>query len=157
MTYDVFPIGADHLDRVRQQGHDGHGNRLLARAAGGGEPLRCCLRFADAGESIALIAYAPAGTGGGYREVGPVFVHADRCEGPAEPGYPAAFTDRQQVFRAYDDAGAIADALLTEPGDHHLAIEKLFADQAVAEIHTRNVLYGCYMLRITRRPTAPQP
>ncbi len=72
-----------------------------------------------------------------------MFVHADHCDGATEPGYPASFTDRQQVFRAYDDAGAIADALLVEPGDHELAVEKLFADPAAVEIHTRNVLYGC--------------
>lgn len=156
MTYDVHPIAADHLDGVRTQGHDGHGNPLVARAASGREPLRCCLRLAGPGESIGLIGYAPLGTGGGYREVGPVFVHADHCEGPIDSGYPASFTERQQVFRAYNADGAIADAVLAEPGDHDVAIEKLFADPAVVEIHTRNVLYGCYMLRITRPPTGPQ-
>ena len=152
MTYDVLPIDPEHLDRVRRQGEDGHGNVLVARAAHSGEPLRCCLRDAGAGESIALIGYAPAGMGGGYREVGPVFIHADNCDGPMAIGYPTAFTHRQQVFRAYDAIGAIADALLVEPGDHDVAVEKLFADPAVVEIHTRNVLYGCYMLRMRRRP-----
>lgn len=155
MTYDVTPIDPAHLDRVRQQGDDGHGNVLVSRAAGGGEPLRCCLRNAGAHESIALIGYAPDGTGGGYREVGPVFVHADHCDGPAALGYPTSFTDRQQVFRAYDVSGAIAGALLVPAGDHDVAVKELFADPAVVEIHTRNVLYGCYMLRITRPPTAP--
>ncbi|MGH9243430.1 MAG: DUF1203 domain-containing protein [Acidimicrobiales bacterium] len=135
---------------MRTNGHDGHGNPFVPRRADGGEPLRCCLRYAEADERIALIGYAPPGTAAGYREVGPVFVHADACHGPRGTGYPTAYTDRDQVFRGYDADGAIADAILAGPGEHDIVIDKLFADERVVEIHTRNVTYGCFMLRIRR-------
>jgi hypothetical protein len=37
-----------HLDLIRATGTDGHGNELRPFAATGqGEPLRCCLRYAE--------------------------------------------------------------------------------------------------------------
>jgi hypothetical protein len=116
-----------------------------------GAPLRCCLREARAGERLALIAYRPEGTAGAYREVGPVFVHAARCGGYVErDAYPAAFRHRRQVFRAYDEAGRIADALLVEGAHAEASIEHLLASPRVAIVHSRNVLYGCYMFAIGR-------
>jgi Protein of unknown function (DUF1203) len=85
-----------------------------------------------------------------------VFVHHEPCAGWNETGYPLAFCDRPQVFRAYDDAGSIIDARLAEPGRHEDAIGALFANDSVARIDTRNVLYGCFMTTITRAATDPR-
>ncbi|HEU5110568.1 MAG TPA: DUF1203 domain-containing protein [Micromonosporaceae bacterium] len=125
----VEAIPRARLDLMRDGGVDDAGDRLRPHASTrGGEPLRCCLRYAEPGEELALLAYRPEGTGGAYREVGPVFVHASPCAGPADGGaYPSAFRDRRQVLRAYDRDGRIADAL-----------------------HSRNVLYGCYSFAIRR-------
>lgn len=64
-------------------------------ATDAGSPLRCCLRGNEVGERIALVSYAPlrrwaAATWarpGAYDEQGPVFIHAEECEGPS--GGPA--------------------------------------------------------------------
>src|SRR5271167_1994545 len=69
------------LDTVRTAGTDGHGNKLQPFAATGqGEPLRCCLRYAEPGEQIALISYAPFDHPSVWTEVGPVYIHAARCD-----------------------------------------------------------------------------
>ena len=61
---------------------DGHGNQLSPFAATGqGEPLRCCLRYAELGGQITLISYAPFDHPSVWTEVGPVYVHAERCDG----------------------------------------------------------------------------
>jgi Protein of unknown function (DUF1203) len=118
---------------------------------GGGAPLRCCLRYSRPGELVALVSVTPPGPMGAYQETGPVFVHADGCPGPSSAGYPDAFRDRPQVFRAYNAHGSIVGGELVDAGtDQEAAAERLLADPAVAFLHTRNVVYGCYMLMIRR-------
>ena len=150
-TFRIEAIPAAELNRVRAAGQDIEGNPFTPRDADGGEPLRCCLRPSRAGERIALIAYRPSGTAGAYAERGPVFIHAEACAGyPADGGWPPEFRDRQQVLRAYDAAGRIADAILVEGVDAEAGIAKLFDDPAHVVVHSRNVLYGCYMFTVSR-------
>ena len=151
MSFRITAIPADELARIRAAGQDIQGNPFTSREAGGGEPLRCCLRPARTGERIALISYRPTGTAGAYAETGPVFVHAQPCEGyPTDGGWPPGFRDRQQVLRAYDAAGRIADAILVEGTEAEAGIAKLLADPEHVVVHSRNVLYGCYMFAVSR-------
>ena len=84
LTYEAIP--AEELDAIRAAGRDEAGNPLEVRVhEEGGAPLRCCLREARPGERLLLIAYMPPGTAGAYAERGPVFIHADRCEGYLTP------------------------------------------------------------------------
>jgi len=152
MSFVISPISVERLAAVRRDGADDAGERFEPfTAEQDGAPLRCCLREARAGERLALIAYRPDGTAGAYRETGPVFVHADPCAGYSERDtYPAAFRHRSQVLRAYDERGRIADALLIEGVHAEAGIEQLLARPDVATVHSRNVLYGCYMFTIDR-------
>jgi hypothetical protein len=151
MTFHIDAIPPAELARIRAAGHDTQGDPFTAREADGAEPLRCCLRLARAGERIALIAYRPTGTAGAYAENGPVFVHAEPCEGyPTDGGWPPEFRDRQQVLRAYDAMGRIADAILVEGTEAEDGIAKLLADPEHVVVHSRNVLYGCYMFAVSR-------
>lgn len=51
----VQAIDPARLDEVRAAATDGHGNPVHPFAASGeGEPLRCCLRYAEPGEQITL-------------------------------------------------------------------------------------------------------
>jgi hypothetical protein len=117
----------------------------------GGHPLRCCLRDSRPGERMALVAITPEGPLGAYRETGPVFVHADRCPGPPQPGYPEDFRRRTQVFRAYDSTGSIVGGAVVSSGTgQEEAARELLRDPSVAFLQTRNVVFGCYMLTIRR-------
>jgi hypothetical protein len=117
----------------------------------GGAPLRCCLRNSRPGERITLGSVSPPGPAGAYLERGPVYVHADGCPGPASTGYPEEFRVRPQVFRAYGTDGTIIGGELVAPGDGQEAVaERLLADPAVAFLHSRNVVHGCYMFAIRR-------
>jgi hypothetical protein len=152
MTFVVSPISAGWLANVRHHGVDDSGRCFDSfTAEDDGAPLRCCLRDATKGERLSLVAYRPGGTAGAYREIGPVFIHADACEGYPEPGlYPAGFRGRRQVLRAYDKAGRIADAILVEGPAAESGIRQLLDRAEVATIHSRNVLYGCYMFAVDR-------
>jgi hypothetical protein len=147
------PIPPGQLQEIRAAGMDEVGNRLTPQAdTEGGNPLRCCLRETRPGEQVLLIAYTPPGTAGPYAERGPVFIHARSCEGYSSPHlYPPALSHRQQVVRAYDQEGRIADGVLVENGEHAVAlIQEMFARPDVALVHLRNVGYGCYNFAVRR-------
>jgi hypothetical protein len=93
-----------------------------------------------------LIAYTPPGTAGAYAERGPVFVHADPCEGyPTPRRYPPGLRHRMQVVRAYDRQGRIADGVLAADGlQAEAVIAEMLARPDVELVHLRNVGYGCY-------------
>jgi hypothetical protein len=124
----------------------------VAVTAEGGEPLRCCLRDANAGEDLVLFNYSPPlPDGSPYQERGAVFTHAGACAGPASDGYPADWVGRPQVLRAYDARGWIHPATRVHDGtDPEAAIASVLAHDEVVEVHSRNVAYGCYMFTITR-------
>jgi hypothetical protein len=148
------PIPPATLQQIRAAGTDEAGNRLTVQTdPAGGNPLRCCLRESVPGERVLLIAYTPPGTRGAYAERGPVFIHAEPCDGYLTPDrYPAALSHRQQVVRAYDREGRIADGVLAGDGAHALAvIGELLARPEVALVHLRNVGYGCYNFAVRRR------
>src|SRR5262249_59753206 len=97
----IHAIWAQERDRVRRTGLDASGNPPEHVTAEGGEPLRCCLRNARAGESLILFGYEPPIGNSPYREVGAVFAHAERCAGPpATDAYPAAWRGEPPGLRS---------------------------------------------------------
>jgi hypothetical protein len=156
MSTDNFAVSAipsSHLDRIRAAGHDDFGNPVEAFVTqeAGETPLRCCLREAGVGESVALIAHQPSDRGGPYAEVGPIFIHAEPCDGYQTPrAYPEGFRHRRQLFRAYGADGRPVHNQIVEPADVFSVIAEEFERPDVAFIHSRNVLAGCYMFAIHR-------
>lgn len=152
MTFRIHALPTEVLESVRATGLDAGGNRVERVTARGGEPLRCCLRNAVPGEDLLLFGYEPPLPPSPYREVGAVFAHAEPCAGPDDvAGYPPDWRGRPQVLRAYDDRGWIHGATTVHDGhDPEKAIAVLLAEPDVAQIHSRNVAWGCYMFTITR-------
>jgi len=152
-TFQVHALPPATLDAVRASGLDVSRYPIEHLLTAGGEPLRCCLRNAEAGEEAILFGFEPALPVSPYREIGPVFAHAQPCGGPAhDDGYPAAWRGRPQVLRAYDRRGWIHAATRQHDGrDPEAVITEMLADPDVGQIHSRNVAYGCYMFAVTRR------
>ncbi|MFL5407449.1 MAG: DUF1203 domain-containing protein [Myxococcales bacterium] len=150
-TFRIHPIPGQVLDDVRSSGLDASGNAVERVTAEGGEPLRCCLRNARAGESLLLFGYEPPIGKSPYREIGAVFAHADRCEGkPASAEYPSDWRKKPQVLRSYDSRGWIRDAVVHEGSNAEAEIARLLADPETVQLHSRNVAYGCFMFVVTR-------
>ena len=159
-AFRVHAIPPATLAEIRLAGQDRSGNKLTPFTdAGGGSPLRCCLRRSTPGEVLYLIAYCPFSLPGPYAERGPVFVHASACPGYTENDvYPDGFRDwPPMIFRPYRrDADLDCDAIAYEAikmGDGVVAeslIASMFSDPTINFIHTRNVNAGCFMFSITR-------
>jgi hypothetical protein len=138
-------------------GDDAGRSPRLSTDVEGGQPLRCCLRYSEPGESIALVAYQPlhrwaAETGadpGPYDERGPVFVHAGEC--PGVSGTVPYARPRRRVFRAYAADGHIIGGRLAEPHEAQSdVLAELFWDSAVALVHVRALEFGCFLYEARR-------
>ena len=118
-------------------------------ATGRGEPLRCCLRDARPGERLVLFGYRPPTADGPYREVGPVFAHAEPCRGTTGTGTRATGSaDRRCCARTTTAAGSTRPrgARRQRPGGRDRAV---LAEPGVVEVHSRNIAYGCFMFAVT--------
>lgn len=152
MTYTVHALSPDVLARMRSSRPN---LPVEALEAAGGEPLRCCLRDARAGEACLLAGYEPPLPASPYVEKGAVFVHAEPCDGPDGSAYPTGWLDRPQVLRAYDARGWIHPASRTHDGsDAADVLDAVLAEPGVALVHSRNVAYGCYMFTATAGSSA---
>lgn len=163
-TYEYRPIPASVVAGLRERDDAGQ-TREPSADAEGGAPLRCCLTRSRVGERIVLVSYAPlrrwaeehGADPGAYDEVGPVFLHADGCEGPRHDGFPAELVSSRRVFRGYDKRGHIVGGRLVSPAAGHAeevaaaALDDLFADPAVEVVHVRAVEFGCFFAEV-RRP-----
>jgi hypothetical protein len=150
MIYTIQALAPDVLDRMRSDDPGLAVERVTAKG-GGVEPLRCCLRDAEAGEALLLAGYEPPLPASPYAEKGAVFVHAEPCAGPDGTGYPEAWRGRPQVLRAYTSRGWIHPATRVHDGtDPDAVIGGILEHPTVVRIHSRNVAYGCYMFEVTR-------
>ncbi|MDT4899378.1 MAG: hypothetical protein QOJ78_308 [Pseudonocardiales bacterium] len=152
IAFQIHALPIAVLDDVRATGLDVSGTPAEQVVADGGEPMRCCLRDARAGEHLILFGYEPPIPTSPYREIGAVFAHAESCDGPAAVDeYPQDWLGRRQVLRAYDKRGWIHPATTVHDGnDPATVIGGILTDPDVVQIHSRNVAYGCYMFAITR-------
>jgi hypothetical protein len=153
-------IDPARLDAVRREGTDGHGNPFHAYpASGAGEPLRCCLRMGRRGEAIALISFAPFDHPSPWTEVGPVYVHADRCPGYGDAGLPAELRSGPRLLRTYradDTMNYDHNTLVGEGDDLEPILGELLSLPDVSTVHVRTVLPQCFLYAVTsaRVPSA---
>jgi Protein of unknown function (DUF1203) len=152
-TFCIRPIPSVELAAVRSSGVDASGSPVVTVTDGVGSPLRCCLRNIREDDDVILFGYEPPIPGGAspYRELGAVFAHAQDCEAPeAWDTYPDDWQGRPQVLRAYDERGWIHPASTSHDGsDPGGALTEVLALPGVVEVHSRNIVYGCFMFAAT--------
>lgn len=150
-TITFHPVDASAIDHARCTGTDVNGNLVERFTARGGEPVRCCLADAQAGDDLLMMGYRPALPASPYVETGAVFVHASPCAGPATTtSYPRDWLPRPQVLRAYDARGWIHPATRTHDGTGaESVLAEVLAEPGVVEVHSRNIGYGCFMFAAT--------
>jgi hypothetical protein len=146
-------IDPGRLDVIRARGADGHGNQLRPfSASGDGEPLRCCLRYAQPGERITLISYAPFEQPSVWREVGPVYIHAERCRGYAAngrlPEQLAAGPCVLRTYRADETMNYDHNTVVTEQVELQPIVMRLLSEPDVATVHVRTLAPQCFLYAV---------
>jgi hypothetical protein len=144
-----IPIPEEIAEEARETLRDRFGHKLSAIREVG--PCRVCLRIPRTPEDLILLSYRPLPDTGPYAEIGPIFIHADRCTPYHEvEEFPKDFAPRRLVLRAYDSEGRIADASVTEPGEAERKAAEFLSNATIAEVHVRHESYTCYDFKIVR-------
>lgn len=116
-----------------------------------GYPDRVELRDARPGETVLLLNFTHQPAATPYRASHAIFVR----EG-AETAYdaidtvPEALLRRTLSLRGFDAEGMLVEADLAEGRDLAAAVERLFADPAIVDLHAHHARQGCYAARIVR-------
>ena len=149
----VSAIDPARLAAIRDGGVDDGGNAVVAFAAEGWEPLRCCLTIADPSHSIALIAYTPLTTRSPWTETGPVFVCAQECGGYRTPNeLPERLRTGPKILRTYRADGTLDyDHITQVPEGVDIGDElvRLLDQPDVAIVHVRAVLAQCFAYSVS--------
>jgi hypothetical protein len=150
-TLRVVAIPQAMAARIRAAMRDDYGNDLTAED-GEGAPCRVCLRYGRAGEPVILFSYKPFDAPALYQEVGPVFIHADRCPPyPSDAGVPEEFANRPLIVRPYSADHRIADSqVFTQPGEVSSVAARLLENPEAAYLHVRSISRGCFLFRLER-------
>ena len=147
MNLRYLPIPEDVAIDARRNLKDRFGHDLHVITST--EPCRVCLRIAKSPERYILLSYQPLPDTSPYAEVGPIFVHADRCEPYGDVrAFPPDFAQRRLVLRAYGHEGQIVEALVADAGTAQERAAALLADTRAAEVHVRHESYTCFDFKI---------
>jgi hypothetical protein len=159
-TFTVRAIPADVVAELRVRDDAGSAPELVVDR-GGGSPLRCCLRVSRPHERMLLVSYAPlrrwaeecGAHPGAYLETGPVFIHAEACDGPEHDGWPDDYRGLPRVLRAYGADGRILGGVVVPEGEPRPErfIDELLTGADVAFVHARALEFGCFTFWIDRR------
>ena len=150
-SFRILPLPTEIAQAARRAVTAGAADHALITAESpGSSPCRHCLRWAQPGERVILFPYAAIPSGLPYSEIGPIFVHAEKCERySATDEYPAEFRNGR-VFRAYDSNYNLIDAQAMNGSEPETVIERLFQNADAAFVDVRSVTHGCFTFRVQR-------
>jgi Protein of unknown function (DUF1203) len=150
-AFRIVPLPTDIADKARLAAKSGAEDHVIIPVnSATGYPCRHCLRWAQPGESVILFPYASIPPGHPYSEIGPIFVHAEKCERySAIQEYPADFREGR-VFRAYDANYNMIDTELGNGKMPEAVIEKLLENPETSFVDARSISRGCFTFRIQR-------
>lgn len=148
-TLRYIAIPEEIANEARETLRDGFGHELHVVQEHG--PCRVCLRVSQQPEDFILMSYQPLPDTGPYAEIGPIFVHAERCRPYSDVNvFPSDFAGRRLVLRAYGHDGRIVDAVVAEPGAAPERAAAFLEDPAVMEVHVRHESYTCFDFKIVQ-------
>lgn len=144
--YRLAPIDPADADALRATG----GERYVADSTPG-YPCRQCLRDAEVGESLILVAHDPFERDSPYRSRSPIFLHEHPCGRPAaDASLPDQLTVRQLSVRAFDERAMMTDATVIDGHDLHDVIRRFFDDDTTHGIHVHFAGRGCWATTVRR-------
>ena len=126
---------------------------IVRSVVGPGEraPCRITLEDATEGQSVLLLNYEHQSAASPYRSSYAIYVSEGARETRRLEGeLPGVFKNRPLALRAYDEAGMLLDAELTDWDGVRAAIERQFENPQAAYLHAHNARPGCYAARIDR-------
>ena len=150
----VVPVAQAVADEVRNTRTDRYGNTGIQPVRADeprGYPCRVCLEDASEGEDLLLFSYSPFERPAPYRNVGPIFVHAQACTPYGrQDTVPELMRGRLLALRAYDANDRMVECDLVEGAALESLVSRFFENPRASYIHAHNARAGCFMCRIER-------
>ena len=116
-----------------------------------GFPCRVSLRDAEPGESLLLLNHEHLSMPGPYRSRHAIYVREHAVEYvPAINEVPELISSRLLSVRAFDAAGIMVDADVTDGSGVAPLISRFLDDPRVDFLHLHNARPGCYAARAIR-------
>lgn len=116
-----------------------------------GFPCRVSLVDAEPGERLILLPFEHLDVASPYRSSGPIFVREQALQADLDVNeVPEVVRHRLLSVRAYDAAGTMTGAEVTEGRELAHQVRRFFADAKVAFLHVHNARPGCYSCRVDR-------
>jgi hypothetical protein len=114
-------------------------------------PDRISLRDADPGETVLLLNYEHLPVASPYRSRHAIYIiEGERRTFDAVNEVPDVMRRRMLSLRAFDKAGAMIDADLSDGREVEALIGKLLANPRTSYVHAHYAKRGCYAARIER-------
>jgi hypothetical protein len=150
-AFRIIPLPTEIAEAARRAVNAGAADHALVTVdSPASAPCRHCLSWAQPGERVILFPYAAIPSGHPYSEMGPIFVHAEKCDRYSTTDeYPAAFRNGR-VFRAYDSNYNIIDAKVVDGSEPEAVIQELFQNPSAVFVDARSVTRGCFTFRVER-------
>jgi len=115
-----------------------------------GFPCRVSLEDAEPGETLLLLPFEHQPVTSPYRASGPIFVREAALTPYDGENLPPVFAGRILSVRAYDIAGHMVEADLTEGTGAEALFHAMLGRKDVAYLHVHNAKRGCYAARVDR-------
>jgi len=114
-------------------------------------PCRVSLQDAEPGETLLLLNYEHLPVASPYRASHAIYVRENaQTAKPVVNEVPDVLRTRLLSLRAYDRAGMMVDADVTQGKDIEPVIQRMLAQPGVEFIHAHNAKPGCFAARIDR-------
>jgi hypothetical protein len=153
-SFEVVPFPEAVADRVRRLRSDDYGNReidVTVADRNPGFPCRVCLEDAEPGEPMLLFSYSPFNRPRPYRNVGPIFIHGERCSPYRDTRtVPKQLRHRLLALRAYDESDRMLGSDVVDGSEIETLIQRLFEDPRAKYIHVHNARAGCFACQIEK-------
>ena len=153
-SFQVFPIADTITEQIRETRVDelGHDLRVSLATVNDTGPCRSCLTVIKPGEGRLLFSFAPNPHNHPYNEIGPIYIHEDRCEPYKDYNNfpPELRTRRPLTLRCYDETGVMVGGELVGDRPVEQVIGRLFEDPQVKYLHARTATVGCFVARVER-------
>lgn len=146
--YHLDPVDTETATRLRADG----GVRYTADSKPG-YPCRQCLRDAEVGESLILVAHDPfdASAASAYRSTSPIFLHEEPCTPPSDLAVlPDQLTVRQLSVRAFDADAVMIDADVIAGADLDRTLTRFFSTDETDHVQVHNASRGCWATNVRR-------
>jgi hypothetical protein len=116
-----------------------------------GFPCRVSLRDAAPGESVLLLNYTHLALPGPYRSSHAIYVREGALEcRPEVNEVPEVLATRLLSVRAFDAAGMMTDAEVSDGAQVAPLLRRYLDDPRVAYLHLHNARPGCYAAQAVR-------